>query len=445
MKIRLNKGTTLRIAGAATSYTPVAEINPELFAICPDDFPGFTPKTAVAPGDAVEVGSPLLTDKKHPQVMLVSPVSGTVKDVVRGDRRKILRIEIEAKSNQEYKSFDKPTDAAGIRALLASSGLLAMMRQRPYDIVPNPDDTVRDIFVTAISSAPLEAPTEAPAGQDLADAIAAVKALGKISNGKVYVSYAAGTNFPALEGAEMVEIEGPHPAGLVGVQIANIKPVNKGEIVWTLDLDVLLRLGRLLRTGKLDTKVNVCIAGPEVATPCVISTYAGAHMAELLKGRLSTDGKHQRIISGNVLTGTATGDGDDAYLRAPYRQVSVIAEGDDTDEFMGWASMSPSKMSRSRSFALSFLTRLFKPDARINGGRRAMIMSGEYDKMMPMGILPEFLIKAIIAKDIEKMEQLGIYEVAPEDFSLAEYADTSKLPLQQIVRDGLNHLRKELE
>ena len=237
----------------------------------------------------------------------------------------------------------------------------------------------------------------------------------------------------------------PHPAGNVGVQIAGIRPINKGETVWTLSWDVLLRLGYLLEKSEIDSSVSVAITGPEVTRPEVVVTTAGALIEPLLGGMLADDGRNKRIISGNVLTGIAVGMGPDAFLRAPYNQITVIAEGDDVDEFMGWASMSPSKMSVGRSFPLSGLRKLFRPDARLNGGRRSMIMSGEYDRMMPMDILPEYLVKAIMARDIEKMEQLGIYEVAPEDFALAEYADTSKLPLQKIVREGLDYLRKELE
>lgn len=446
MKIKLKKGSKLKIAGATESYVPAAKVIPVLAAICPDDFPGFTPKPAVSAGEAVCVGSPLLSDKKHPEVKLVSPIAGTVREIVRGERRRILRVEIEVNPDGGASlGFPKATDAASLRRLLANSGLLAMMRQRPYDIVPNPDDTVRDIFVTAIASAPLEAPVAAPAGQDLESARAAVKALASLTEGKVYISHAEGTDFPDIEGAETIEVAGVHPSGNAGVQIAAIKPVNKGEIVWTLTWDVLLRIGRLLLTGNVDCLTDVVIAGPEVEKPCVVTTEFGAAIAPLVEGRLKDDGLHKRIISGNVLTGTATGDGADAFLRAPYRQITVIAEGDDKDEFMGWASVAPSKMSESRALPFRWLTKAFSPDARLNGGRRAIIMSGEYDRMIPMDILPEYLIKAIIARDIEQMEALGIYEVAPEDFALAEYADTSKLPLQQIVRDGLDYLRKELE
>lgn len=444
MKIKLKKGLDLKIAGVVTDPT-VVEVRPSVVAVCPDDFPGFTPKAEVKVGDSVQRGTPLLHDKDRPTIKLISPTAGKVRDVVRGERRKILRVEIEPDSIDDAATFHYDGTAEGLRTLLAESGLLAMLRRRPYDIVPDPEEKIRDIFVTALATAPLEMPIAVPTGEGLKAAQTAVKALKSLTAGKIYISHGASQTWPAIEGADLVEVDGPHPAGNVGVQAANIAPINKGEAVWTLTWDVLLRIGRLLLTGKTDTGVTVAVTGPEVATPCIVTTTAGADMAGLIKERLADDGRHKRIISGNVLTGNAVGSGDDAFLRAPYRQITVIAEGDDVDEFMGWASFSPSKMSTSPTFPSHFSGRLQRPDARLNGGRRPMIMSGEYDKVLPMDILSEYLIKAIMAKDIDKMEQLGIYEVAPEDFALAEYVDTSKLPLQQIVRDGLDYIRKELE
>ncbi len=444
MKITLKKGLNLPLAGAVPAGAAPTEVKTAVVAICPEDFPGFVPKTAVAVGDSVLRGSALLYHKTNTEVKLISPAAGTVRAVVRGERRRILRVEVEVSGTDALK-FENAASGDAFRKLLANSGLLAMMRKRPYDIVPDVNEKVRDIFVTALRTAPLELPVEAPNPATAARAAKAVAALASLTEGKVYISHSASAVWPAIAGAEMVAVDGPHPAGNIGVQIANIKPVNKGENVWTMDWDVLLRIGRLLETGEVDTSVEVAVAGPEVAAPCRLITLAGAQIAPLLKNRLCDDGRHKRIISGNVLTGTVVDDSDESFLRAPYRQITVIAEGDDVDEFMGWASLSPSKMSTSRSFPLSFLKKVFRPDARLNGGRRAMIMSGEYDRMMPMDILPEFLIKAILANDIERMEELGIYEVAPEDFALAEFADTSKLPLQQIVRAGLDKLRKELE
>ena len=447
MKLKLKKGLNLNIQGALPANSTPTSINPAICAIIPDDFPGFVPKVALKEGEAVSVGTPILYDKNNPDVKLVSPLAGRVRAVVRGERRKILRVEIEADETaaSAAPALGKATDGASAKKLLAESGLLAFMRQRPYDIVPNPADEVRDVFVTAVYSAPLEA--GAASFNSIfgkADYEAGVALLSKVTRGRVYVCYGADYTEGVLKGAEMVEIEGPHPAGNVGVQIANIAPVNKGETVWTLDLFTLGRIGRLALEGRFDPTTMVAVVGPEVAQPACVRTVIGAPVSALVDGRLADDKCHKRIISGNVLTGIAVGDGDDAFLRYPYRQITVIAEGDDVDEFMGWASMSPAKMSTSRSFPGHFLRKAFRPDARVLGGRRAMIMSGEYDNVMPMDILPEYLLKAIIAKDIEQMEKLGIYEVAPEDFALAEYVDTSKMPLQQIVRDGLEYLRKEL-
>ena len=241
----------------------------------------------------------------------------------------------------------------------------------------------------------------------------------------------------------MVEIEGPHPAGNIGVAINHIAPVNKGEVVWTLDALTLARIGNLMISGTFDATAVVALTGSEIENPHYLETMIGADLNSILDSQLKKKKRHKRVISGNVLTGiTETPSG---YLHYPYRQITVIPEGDDKVEFMGWASLSPKKMSISPSFPGHFLSRLFKPDARLNGGRRAMIMSGEYDEMMPMDIMPEFLIKAILSKNIDQMEELGIYEVVPEDFALAEFADTSKLELQKIVAEGLEYLRKELE
>ncbi len=442
MKLRLKKGLDIRLEGAVADRSAVADADVRLYAVTPDYFPGFRPKAAVKEGDAVEAGSPLLYDKAFPAVKLVSPVSGTVKEVKRGERRKILYVSVEADGRGAHRHFDTKAPLPG---LLAESGLLAMIHRRPYDVVPSPEVRPRDIFVTAMDTAPLALPpTLQPGACDPASLAAAVKTLSTLTDGKIYVCYGADAPVAAIPGAEMVEVSGPHPAGNVGVQIANLAPVNKGDTVWAMDLAVLARIGHLLLTGELDTSVVVAVAGPEVERPGLVRTLAGAAVAPLIAGRLKPGSEHRRVISGNVLTGEAV-DPADGFLHAPYRQVTVIAEGDDVDEFMGWASVSPSKLSVSRALPLHGLRRAFAPDARLMGGRRAMILSGLYDKVLPMDVLPEYLLKAIISRDIDSMEALGIYEVAPEDMALCEFVDPSKLPVQQIVRDGLDYLRNELE
>jgi len=448
--IKIKKGLDLHLEGAVADPLQIIVKPTPTVAVTPDDFQGLVPKMDVHEGDTVLAGEPLFHDKKHPDIKVVSPAAGTVVSILRGERRKILRVVVKVEqpgADMEHTRHSTEgifSDAAKAKALLLESGLWAMMTQRPYAVVPDPDAPLRDIFVTCFDSAPLaESPTEFSA-EDARRMQAAVNLLATLTDGKVYVSHSTAQQMPLLENAETVAVGGPHPAGNVGTVIANIKPVNKGETVLCLNLDTMLRVGALALTGVVPTDTVVAITGSEIKEPKMARTLIGAEMKALLDGEIRQDGHHHRIISGNVLTGIATPP--DGYLHLPYTQVTVIPEGDDVDEFMGWASVSPSKMSVSPSFpGHLFGKKRFNPDARLLGGRRAMIMSGEYDNVMPMDILPEYLIKAILARDIDRMEQLGIYEVAPEDFALAEYVDTSKLELQKIVREGLDYLRKELE
>lgn len=443
--IKVKKGLDIHLAGGIPADAKETECRCATVAIVPDDFTGLIPKMELREGDTVKSGQPLFHSKLDERLKITSPVSGTVKAVVRGERRKILRVVVEAGAGEAVR-FDVKgslSDKTSAREALLASGLWAMLRQRPYDIVPTADARFRDIFVSGFDSAPLAWNKSSYSKEDIKALEAGVKLLSLLAEGKVYVSRRPDSALPDLAGAEMLDITGPHPASNVGTAIAAVKPVNKGETVGCLDIETLRRIGNLALTGTVDFSTTVAVTGSEVKNPSLVTTLVGAEMSVLLKDNLADDGRNKRIISGNVLTGTAVPA--DGYLRFPYRQVTVIPEGDDVAEFMGWASFSPKKQSTSPTFPGHFLShKLFKPDARLLGGRRAMIMSGEYDKVFPMDILPEYLIKAILAKDIDRMEQLGIYEVAPEDFALAEYADTSKLELQKIVREGLDYLRKEL-
>lgn len=438
--IKIKKGLDIPLAGAA-SESVTTDSSTVLFGIVPDDFPGYTWKAAVKAGDIVKAGDALLYAKEDDRLCLTSPVAGTVAEINRGERRKIEFVSVRKEGEQTQKEFGKPTDKASRMEMLLRSGLFAMMRQRPFDIVPFIGTVPRDIFVTAFDTAPL-APEILNADM-MADLEAGLKALSEFTAGKIYLSVRAGSGITS-NAAEVYEFQGPHPAGNTGTQIAAIAPVNKGETVWTLDAATAARIGRFLSTGKLDYSTTVALTGEDMKNPHMVRTMVGASLGTLLDGELDHTGGKIRVISGNVLTGVRV-DWKQGFLRYPYRQVTAIDEGDQTDEFMGWASVDPGKYSVKRSFP-AFLRGLSKPfhfDARIKGGHRAMIMSGEYDKVFPMDIYPEYLIKAIMAKDIERMEQLGIYEVAPEDFALPEFVDTSKIELQKIVRDGLDYLRKE--
>lgn len=435
--ITIKKGLDIPLQGKAADKT-IADGRTKLFAITPDDFPGYTWKVCVKSGDEVKCGSPLLYAKECEEIVLTSPVAGCVAEIHRGERRKIEYIAVERKGEQKQVEIDKSDSPI---TLLRKSGLFSMMRQRPYDIVPDFNAIPKDIFVTAFDTAPL-----APELLDKGNATyleSGLKTLKSLTSGKVYLSVRAGSGITS-SAAEVYEFQGPHPTGNVGTQIAAIKPVNKGETVWTLDAATVCRIGKLITDGIIDYGTSVAITGPCVKDPHYIKTVIGAKLSTLLEGELKDDSGKLRIISGNVLTGWRA-DIDNGFLRYPYRQITAIEEGDHADEFMGWASLSPKKYSVSHAFP-AFLRGLSKPfnfDARIKGGHRAMIMSGEYDKVFPMDIYPEYLIKAIIARNIEKMEERGIYEVAPEDFALPEFVDTSKLELQKIVREGLDYLRNE--
>ena len=434
--IKLKKGYDLKLKGNVEDLNVVKAKQPQFFAVVPDDFTGIVPRLEKKEGDIVAAGEALYHDKSHEAIKVCSPVSGTVKEVRRGERRKIEAIIIEADGKQT--SAQIPTD--DVKAALLQSGLWAMMRQRPYNIVPNPDIVPRDIFVTCFDSAPL-APSLAIFTQNKQEFIAkGIAALSALTSGKVYLGCSPDN---VIESDDTVVFQGPHPAGNAGIQAANIKPVNKGEVIWTTDIVTVIRLGQLLASGNVDYTTIVAVTGENATKPQLVQCTMGAPISSIVSGNIA-DAANTRIISGNVLTGTPVDA--DSYLRAPYRQITAIPNISRPDEFMGWASVSPKKFSIYRSFT-SWLFGGNKPksfDAKINGGERAIVMAGEYDRMIPMDIYAEFLIKAIITFDIEKMEQLGIYEVAPEDCALAGYADTSKLERQRIVREGLNRLYAEM-
>ena len=437
--VRLKKGFDIKLLGAIEG-TEIAFTSPSRsVAVVPDDFHGIIPRMEKKEGEHVAAGEPLYHDKNYEAIKVVSPVSGTVKEVRRGERRHIDAIII-APNGNDVLALDLKRPAEEV---LLASGLWAMLRQRPYDVVPVPGVKPRDVFVTAFDSAPLSPDLDVVLGDKREFIGKGVEVLNSLTEGKVYIGIGEGQSIDA-PGAEVNTFIGPHPAGNAGVQAANLVPVNKGETVWTLDIVTLARIGELFTTGKVSHDTVVAVNGEMVEHPRYVSTVMGAELASLLKDQLKEDAAECRIISGNVLTGVKVEASE--WLRAPYRHVTVIPENNHPDEFMGWASIAPSRFSIYRTFT-SWLRGLKRPvsmDSRIKGGERAIVRTDEYDAMLPMDIYGEFLIKAIIAGDIDKMEQLGIYEIAPEDFALAEFADTSKLELQRIVREGLDKLRAEM-
>lgn len=434
--IKLKKGYNLKLKGSIDDFSITEAPQSKCYAIVPDDFSGIVPRLEKKEGEAVTAGEAIYHDKSQESIKVCSPVSGTIKEIRRGERRKIEAIIIESDGKQTSREI--PT--GDIKSALLQSGLWAMLRQRPYDIVPSPETEPRDIFVTCFDSAPLAAPLSIFTQGKQEFITKGIDALKKLTNGKVYLGCSPDN---IIESDDTIVFQGPHPAGNAGVQAANIKPVNKGEVIWTTDIVTVIKIGQLIATGIVDFSTIVALTGEKTQKPQLLKCTIGASISSLIGGKVSDDG-NTRIISGNVLTGIHVDNED--YLRAPYRQITAIPNIIRKDEFMGWASVNPKKFSIYHSFTSWLFSSKAKQslDSKINGGERAIVMAGEYDRMLPMDIYAEFLIKAIIAFDIDKMEQLGIYEVAPEDFALAEYADTSKLELQRIVRDGLNRMRAEM-
>lgn len=444
--IKLRKGLDINLKGAAEKKKlkvgPVSH-----YALLPSGFVGVTPKVVVKPGDKVLAGEPLFVNKSCPDVGFASPVSGIVTAVVRGERRKVLAVEVEADQKQEYHDFGvrkvSELDGEGIVKALLDAGLFGFINQLPYAVSTTPGLMPKAIFVSALRDKPLAADFEYELEGNEADFQTGLTALSKIA--EVHLGIGAKQTATALTEAKDVDInvfDGPCPAGNVGVQVNHIDPVNKGEIVWTVDPSAVIFFGRLFRTGKIDLTRTIAIAGSEVKDAGYADVKVGARIGELVNGNID-DNRHVRLIDGNPLTGRKVTNDD--YLSANSSEITAIPEGDDVNEFAGWIMPRLKEFSASRSY-FSWLfgkNKQYDLDARIKGGERHMIMSGEYDKVLPMDIYGEYLIKAIITGDIDKQEQLGIYEVSPEDFAVAEFVDSSKLPLQQIVRKGLDILSKE--
>lgn len=444
--IKLRKGLNINLKGKAEKKMVLTSFSDE-YALIPSDFAGVTPKVVVKEGDHVLAGEALFLNKACPEVKFASPVSGTVSAVLRGERRKVLCVKVKADKVQQSFDFGKKDlaalDGEAVKQALLEAGLFGYINQLPYAVATTPDSAPKAIFVSVLRDMPLAADFEVEYRGNEAALQAGLTALSRIAPVHVGIgSGQAASPLAALRDVETHVFDGPCPAGNVGVQVNHVAPVSKGEVVWTVEPTAVIFFGRLFLTGKVDLRRTIAVAGSMVSEPSYTEAPVGAPLADILRGRLKTQ-DHIRVINGNPLTGSKASL--DGYLGAHTSEVTVIPEGDDKDEMFGWIMPRTNEFSVSRSY-LSWLlgkNREYDLDARIKGGKRHMIMSGEYVKVLPMDILGEYLIKAIIAGDIDKQEELGIYEVAPEDFALAEFVDSSKLPLQKIVREGLDILCKE--
>ena len=444
---KLRKGLNINLKGKAVKKTIQTHLEDEV-ALVPEDFYGMTPKVVVKEGDDVKAGDALFVDKKFPQIKFASPVSGKVTEVLRGDRRKLLYVKVAPDKVQQYHDFGAADpaklDSQQVIGKLLEAGLFGYINQLPYAVTAAPDICPKAIFVSAFRDMPLAADFSFELEDNQEAFKAGISALSQISHTYIGVNKQQSEQFDSDFGKNVTVnvFDGPCPAGNVGVQVNHVDAVNKGEVVWTVDPTAVIFFGRLFTEGRVRLTRKIAIAGSEIKEPCYAEVFVGQPIKPLLENNINNPEK-ARIILGNPLTGKKSTI--NAFVGAHTSEITVIPEGDDRDELLGWIMPRTNDFSTNRSYFSWLLgkSKEYVLDARIKGGERHMIMSGEYDRVMPMDIYPEYLIKAIITGNIDKMEQLGIYEVAPEDFALAEFVDSSKLELQKIVREGLDMLRKE--
>ena len=448
--IDLKKGLDIPISGKA-ALALKKTIVPDVVAVKPTDFKGFSPRLLVKEGDAVLAGSPVMADKRNPDILLCSPASGTVQSIVRGDKRKLLALLVKTDGKQESVDFGarnpSETNADRVKEALLKSGLWTAIVQRPYGIIADPALKPKAIFVSAFNTAPLAADAEFAFSEDIDAIQAGVTAVSRLTEGGVHVCInsrnSAGTPFHRLENAVIHVVEGSrHPAGNVGVQISHISPIRKGETVWTLSLLSLAAIGRLFLQGRLDLFRKVALTGPAAIGPAYVKTLPGVPMMALLDFFDPGD-EDVRLVSGDVLTGEHVGRS--GYLGFFDNQVTILREGHER-ELLGWAKPFRLNQFRSSMTYFSWLCpkKKYDMDTNMHGGPRAFVVPNVFEKVLPMDLFPIYLIKACFTGDIEKMEKFGIYEVLPEDFALCEFVDPSKNDIQAIIQKGIDLMLKEM-
>jgi len=445
--IRIKKGLDIKLKGAAEKVTKNA-MSSNVFTLKPEDFHSIIPKLSIKIGAKIKAGDAVFFNKANEKMKFPSPVSGELIDIIRGEKRKILALKIQADGNQKFADFSvkdyKVLKAEELKSHLLASGCWPFIKQRPYDVIANPENTPKAIFISAYASAPLAADFDYVLEGKENELQAAVTALNTLTSGNVHVSVGKNSNSPfiGLNNITLHKVSGPHPSGNVGTQIAKIDPVNKGEIVWTINPQDLVIMGELLLTGKFNAERIIALAGSCVANPKYYKTKIGATIASLVDGKLTENGDC-RIISGNVLTGkTQDLKGNLGYYN---NMITVIPEGNDY-EFFGWTMPVFNKISITRALTFSWLfpKKKFDLNTNTNGEHRAFVVTGAYEEVFPLDIFPMHILKSCMYKDLDEMEKLGMYEVAPEDFALTEFVCVSKQPHQQIIREGLDLMLKEI-
>lgn len=445
--IKIKKGLTINLKGKAEKIFVKAK-PAELYAVKPTDFHGLVPKLCVKVDDKVKAGSPLFFDKYRPDIKFTSPISGTVVEINRGERRRIMEVVVKPDEKNEHEDFisaDPSTMEVGdVSKKILASGLWPAIRQRPYNIIANPEDKPKAIFISAFDTAPLAPDYDFMLKDFGKEFQGGIDALAKLTNGKIHLNidstYPASSTFMGAKGIQINKFKGPHPAGNVGTQIHSIDPINKGEVVWVVSPQDVITIGRLFQTGQYNASKIIALTGSEVKSPKYYKTLAGACVRSITDDNVKEG--NLRYISGNVLTGSKVAPNN--FIGYYDSQISVIPEGDH-HEFMGWLAPGFNKFSLSRTFfSWLFPNKEYVIDTNLKGGERALMITGNFERVFPLDIYPMQLLKAIIIEDIELMENLGIYEVAEEDFALCEFVDTSKTDIQEIVRKGLDLMYKEM-
>jgi Na+-transporting NADH:ubiquinone oxidoreductase subunit A len=447
--VKLKKGLDIKLVGESEKVV-VEYTHPKSVSIMPSDFHGMTPKMLVKAGESVKAGDILFQNKYQESVKFASPISGTIREVVRGEKRRIMEVVIDSDGNQNYAESGTidPNTANGdeIKKYLLASGLWPFIIQRPIDVVANPNTTPKAIFVSAFDSSPLAPDFDFVLHGENENFQAGLTALSKLTPGKVHLTIhangAADAVFTGAKDVQINKIAGKHPAGNVGTQIHHIDPINKGEFVWAVNAQDVMIIGRMMRTGKFDTSKMVNLSGSSAKNRKYYRTIIGAELSTIVSGNI--EGDNVRIISGNPLTGTKSSE--NGHLGYYHNQVTIIPEGDEYKFFLtkGWLAPGFDKFSNSRLFP-TFLTpkKKFVLDTNTNGEERGFVVTGELERVFPFDILPMQLVKAAITDDIDGMENLGIYEVAPEDFALCEYVCTSKINIQDKIRQALDLIQEE--
>jgi len=442
----VKKGLDIKLLGEAEKT--IVDLDAKRFAIKPPDFIGCFPKMLIKEGDSVKAGTPLFFDKYRENITFTSPVSGKFVEIKRGAKRKILELIIE--SDGKFESLDFGSSDTGLSdkqqatEKLLKSGVWPLLRQRPYSVIANPDDTPKSIFVAAFSSAPLAPDYELMIKGNEKELQAGFDVLAKLTPGKVHLNTHDKLNHPEvfknIKNVQVNTFSGAHPSGNVSVHISRLDPINKGDVIWYTDVQGVITIGKLFLTGKYDSTRIVALTGSEVLKPRYYRAHAGANITNMVVNNVSDS--NNRFISGDVLTGKKIES--DGFLSFYDSQVTIIPEGD-YYEFFGWANPGFGKWSFSRTYP-SWLTpnKKYRLDTNLHGGLRAFVLTGLYEKVFPFDIYPMQLMKSILVEDIDLMENLGIYEIDAEDFALCEVIDPSKINMQEIVRNGLELMRKEM-